>query len=179
MSANQKEHTMNVSDLMTKTVKSCGTDDNLQRAAQIMWENDCGAVPVIDGDGRVVGMITDRDICMAAYTQGQPLWNIPVSSAMADQVHMVRESDSLDVVETLMRNVRVRRAPVVDADGRLRGIVSMNDLARHARRSSDRKADGLSSDSVVQTLAAICAPHAAPGAKEQPAAKGNHTHVSA
>jgi CBS domain-containing protein len=165
---------MNVSDLMTTNAKSCSTMDNLQRAAQIMWENDCGVVPVVDCDGRVVGMVTDRDICMAAYTQGQPLWNIPVSSAMADQVHMVREGDSLDVVETLMRNVRVRRAPVVDADGRLKGIVSMNDLARHARRSSDRKADGLSGDSIVQTLAAICVPHATASRKDSGAAHVSH-----
>jgi CBS-domain-containing membrane protein len=147
---------------MTKEVRSCGTNDNLQRAAQIMWENDCGAVPVTAEDGRVVGMVTDRDICMAAYTQGQPLWNIPVPSAMANQVHVVREADSLDVVETLMRNVRVRRVPVIDADGRLKGIVSMNDLARHSRRSGGRNADGLSGDSIVQTLASICMPHAAP-----------------
>jgi CBS domain-containing protein len=72
-----KEHTMNVldlmTDLMTTNAKSCGTMDNLERAAQIMWENDCGVVPVVDGSERVVGMVTDRDICMAAYTQGQPL----------------------------------------------------------------------------------------------------------
>jgi CBS-domain-containing membrane protein len=70
--------------------------------------------------------------------------------------------------------VRVRRAPVVDADGRLKGIVSMNDLARHARRSSGRKADGLSGDSIVQTLAAICMPHATASTKA-----GSLAHVSA
>jgi len=150
---------MNLSDLMTRTVKSCGVNDNLQRAAQLMWENDCGAVPVVDGEGRVVGMITDRDICMAAYTHGQPLWQLPVSDAMAKQVHGVRENDPLEVVETLMRRVRVRRVPVLDGDGRLKGILSMNDLARHAHRSAGRKANGLSGDSVVQTLAAICEPH--------------------
>ena len=169
---------MNVSDLMTKAVQSCGVNDNLQTAARIMWENDCGAVPVVAADERVIGMITDRDICMAAYTQGQPLWNIPVSSAMADQVHVVRESDSLDVVETLMRNVRVRRAPVVDAGGRLKGIVSMNDLARHARRSSSRKADGLSGDSIAQTLAAISEPRRDERANGS-TAEANHLHLPA
>jgi CBS domain-containing protein len=156
---------MNISDLMTRTVKSCGVNDNLQRAAQLMWENDCGAVPVVDGEGRVVGMITDRDICMAAYTQGRALWEIPVASAMANQVHGVRATDPIDAVETLMRNVRVRRVPVLDADGRPEGIVSTNDLARHARRSNGRKADGLRGDSIVQTLAAICEP--SPAVKEE------------
>jgi CBS domain-containing protein len=83
---------MNASDLMTKTVQACGADDNLQRAAQIMWERDCGVVPVVDVDNRVVGMITDRDIAIAAYRQGRPLWQIPVASAMARQVHGVREN---------------------------------------------------------------------------------------
>jgi CBS domain-containing protein len=173
----KKERTMNVSELMTKAVQSCSTNDNLQRAAQIMWENDCGAAPVVDGDGRVVGMITDRDICMAAYTQGQPLWQIPVSAAMAKQVHGVTENDPLEVVETMMRRVRVRRVPVLDGAGRLRGILSMNDLVRRAHHSVGRKANGLSSDSVVQTLAAICAPHAAASAKEPATAAGSRPQV--
>jgi CBS domain-containing protein len=146
----------NVSDLMTTAVKSCGAHDTLQRAAQIMWENDCGVVPIVDGEGRrLVGMITDRDICMAAYTQGQPLWQILVSNAMAKQVHAVRETDPIEAAEELMRRVRVRRMPVIDGSGRLKGILSMNDLARHAHRSSLGKANGLSGDSIAQTLAVI------------------------
>jgi CBS domain-containing protein len=169
---------MNVSDLMTAAVKSCGTNDNLQRAAQLMWENDCGIVPVVDGDGRVVGVITDRDICMAAYTHGQPLWQLPVSDAMAKQVHGVMENDPLDVVETLMRRVRVRRVPVLDANGRLKGILSMNDLVRHAHRSAGRKGNGLSGDSIVQTLAAICEAH--PTARTaEPTAKAASAQLSA
>jgi CBS domain-containing protein len=152
---------MKVSDLMTTAVNSCDAHDNLQRAAQIMWENDCGIVPAVDGDGRVVGMITDRDICMAAYTHGESLWQIPVSSAMANLVHSVRETDSLEVVETLMRRVRVRRVPVLDQDGRLKGLLSMNDLARYAHVPAGRDGDGLSGDSIVQTLAAICDPYPA------------------
>jgi CBS-domain-containing membrane protein len=161
---------MKVSDLMSATANSCGANDNLERAAQIMWESDCGVVPVVGDDGRVVGMVTDRDICMAAYTHGQPLWQIAVANAMARQVHGVHESDLLEAAEELMRRVRVRRLPVLDGDGRLKGILTMNDLARHAHRSGGRKANGLSSDSVVQTLAAICEPH--------PAANGNRAQVS-
>jgi CBS domain-containing protein len=158
--------TMNASQLMTKAVQSCSASDNLQCAMQIMWEQDCGVVPVVDGDKKVIGIVTDRDVAVAAYTQGRPLWQIPVSSAMAKQVHGVRENDPLEVVETLMRRVQVRRVPVLDGDGRLKGILSMNDLARHAHRSAGRKANGLSGDSIAQTLAAICEPHETPGAKE-------------
>lgn len=152
---------MNVSSVMTSAVKSCGIDDNLQFAAQIMWENDCGVVPVVGADGRVVGMVTDRDVCMAAYTKGQPIHQIPVSSAMAKSVWSVHEHDPLPAAESLMRKARVRRLPVTDGDGKLKGILSMNDLARHhAQRSWGHKSNGLGSDSIVQTMAAICEPHA-------------------
>jgi CBS domain-containing protein len=167
---------MNVSELMTTSVKSCGTSDDLQRAAQIMWEGDCGAIPVLDDDKRVVGMITDRDICMAAYTQNRPLWQIPVSSAMATKVHGIRETDPVEIVETLMRRVRVRRLPVLDTHGRLTGILSMNDLARHAHRSQGRKNNGLSGDSIVHTLAAI---GEAPASAKGPSGSVNGAHFAA
>ncbi len=137
---------------------------------QIMWDHDCGVVPVVDLDNRVIGMITDRDVAVAAYTQGRALWQIPVSSAMAKQVHGVREGDPLDVVEALMRRVRVRRVPVLDAQGRLKGILSLNDLASHVRRTAARRGDGLRGDSIAQTLAAVCEPRAQPTANENGAA---------
>jgi CBS domain-containing protein len=159
--------TTNVSDLMTTAVRSCTTNDHLQRVAQIMWESDCGVVPVVNGDGRLVGMITDRDICMAAYTQGKPLSHIGVFHAMAKEVHGVHDTDRVEAAEDLMRRVRVRRVPVVDGDGRLKGILSMNDLARHVHCSSvGRKVSGLSGDSVAWTLAAICQRNTGPDAKQ-------------
>jgi CBS domain-containing protein len=163
---------MNVSELMTRAVKSCGQGDDLQRAAQIMWESDCGAVPVVDAEQRVVGIVTDRDICMAAYTQGMPLWRIPVTTAMSRQVHAVRESDLIDEAEATMRQARVHRVPVLDGGDRLKGILSMNDLARHAHRTGGRKGDGLSGDRIVQTLAAICEPYATTSSAEPTAKKG-------
>jgi len=169
---------MNVSELMTTSVKSCSTNDDLQRAAQIMWEGDCGALPVLDADNRVVGMITDRDICMAAYTQSRPLWQIPVPSAMATRVYGVRETDPVEMVETLMRRVRVRRLPVLDTHGRLKGILSMNDLARHAHSSQGRKNNGLSGDSIVHTLAAIGEAQV-PAGRKDPAGSVNGTHFAA
>jgi CBS domain-containing protein len=160
---------VNVADLMTTPVRSCDTHDTLQRAAQIMWENDCGVVPVVDGQGHLIGMITDRDICMAAYMQGRPLSEIHVSNAMATAVHGVRETDPVEVAEDLMRHVRVRRVPVLDEGGRLTGILSMNDLARHARLSASGKTPGLSANRITQTLAAICERHPATDATDSEA----------
>jgi CBS domain-containing protein len=153
---------MNITHLMTTDVKACGQNDSLERAAQIMWETDCGIVPVVDDDNRVIAMITDRDICMAAYTQGRPLRQIAVSSAMSKQLHGVRENDALETVEGMMRRSRIRRVPVLDAGGHLKGILSINDLARHGHRTAGRNTNGLSGDSIMQTLVAICEPTATP-----------------
>ena len=148
---------MNVQELMSTDVKSCHMNDPLDRAAQIMWEHDCGAVPVLDDDSRVVGMLTDRDICMASYTQGRLLARIPVSSACAHAVHSCKMTDSLQTAENIMRMAQVRRIPVVDDEGKLRGMLSLGDLALHLHRPG-RKTDGLSYQSVAQTLAAISKP---------------------
>jgi CBS domain-containing protein len=160
---------MNASDLMSKTVFTCHPNDSLQQAMQLMWEHDCGIVPVLDDSDRLVGMITDRDVAVAAYTRGQALWQIPVSAAMAKQVHAVRESDDVDVVEALMRRIRVRRVPVLDGGSTLKGILSLNDIARHAHGGGSRT-DGLRATSVVQTLAAIGEPRLASEPKPAKAA---------
>jgi CBS domain-containing protein len=98
-----------------------------------MWEGDCGALPVVDHDGRALGMLTDRDICMAAYTQGRALNEIAVSSAMSNHVFSCRASDSLRSLMTAMAAHQVRRVPVVDESDKVIGIVSLADIARLAQ----------------------------------------------
>ena len=93
--------TVRVREVMTPNPRTCGPDDTLQHAAQIMWEADCGCVPVVGADGQVLAMITDRDICMAAYTQGRPLGEILVSGAASHTVVTARESDPLETAERL------------------------------------------------------------------------------
>jgi CBS domain-containing protein len=150
---------MNVREIMSRQVRTCRREDSLNAAAQLMWENDCGSLPVVDEGGKAVAMLTDRDICMAAYTQGQPLESISVASAASREIFTVRENQPVDDAEALMREHQVRRVPVVDESGKLTGIVSMNDLARHAHNGHHPR-NGLSSDAVVQTLAAVCRPMA-------------------
>ena len=147
---------MNVGQVMTRMVYSCQGSDSLNRAAQIMWENDCGCVPVEDADGKAIAMITDRDICMAAYTQGLPLTQISVRSAASRTLHCVVESDSLTRAELLMQRHRIRRLPVVDGDGRPVGILSMNDLARHVRDVGNDVELGAAA--ITRTLALVCTP---------------------
>jgi CBS domain-containing protein len=147
---------------MTCDVKVCTDADMLNRAAQLMWETDCGCIPVIhaNGDGHVVGVVTDRDITMAAYTQGKQLWAIPVTSAMAHEVIACHASDGISQAEALMRDNRVRRLPVLDQHERLAGIISLNDIAREARRET-AAAGGrpeVTQEAVTETLATICQP---------------------
>lgn len=121
-----------VGSIMTRAVVSCSGNDTLHRAAQIMWDRDCGAVPVVDAEGRAVGVVTDRDLCMAAYTRGRPLSAISVSSLLSGKLHTCVPSTSLDEAIARMRFERVRRLVVVEPrDQRLVGMLSLADLARH------------------------------------------------
>ena len=152
---------MKVEQLMTRTVKVCAESDTLNRAAQLMWESDCGYIPVIGANGNsgVVGLVTDRDIAMAAYTQGKQLWAIPVTDAMAHKVIACHANDGVSQAEALMRENQVRRLPVLDQNEQLVGILSLNDVAREAQReaSSGKRAE-VTEDAVAETLATVCQP---------------------
>ena len=119
-----------VRSVMTVDVVTCTPGDTLHRAAQIMWERDCGAVPVVDAAGRVAGIITDRDLAMGAFTQGLPLVAIPVGRVASGRVYTVSVGASVDDVVSVMGQQRVRRVVVVDAHQKVVGIVSLADVAR-------------------------------------------------
>jgi CBS domain-containing protein len=149
-----------VHDIMRVRVYSCGLNDTLHRAAQLMWEKDCGCLPVVDGAHFAHAVITDRDICMAALTQGVSLLEARVSSAMSRKLLVCSPDDSVAAVEALMRDHQIRRIPVVDAAGMLIGIISLGDIARYLRtRSAQAPA---SAAQLVDTLAAISEPRARP-----------------
>ena len=147
---------MRVDEIMTHPVTTVSVDARLNEVARLMWDRDCGVIPLVNGEGRLAGIITDRDIAMAAYTQGKPLAEIAARSAMAADVLSCPAAASVETAERVMSEGRVRRVPVVDNDGRPVGLVSMNDLARLASRRHKAAVDR----ELVDTLAAICEPHA-------------------
>ncbi len=151
---------MKIEQIMQRSVRVCRQNDSLNTAAGMMWDNDCGCLPVINtnGNGAVVGMLSDRDICMAAYTQGKPLIEIPVTVAMAHSVLSCKPSDDLALAEAIMREARIHRIPVVDEDGAVVGIVSLTDLARNALSIGDGKVALGTQAEVTRTLAAISEP---------------------
>lgn len=137
---------MQVHALMRSAPLTCTLADTLDRAARHMWEGDLGAVPVLE-DERVVGMLTDRDLCMASYTQGRPLHQIRVADVTSQRVVSVGPNETIREAARRMREHQVRRLPVLDDDGRLVGMLSLGDLSREA-----------SSDEIGRTLSAISAP---------------------
>ena len=138
--------------LMTRDVYTCRTIDTLDHAAELMRDHDIGSLPVVDESGHVVGMITDRDICMATYAQDAPPRAISVELAMSRHPATCAPGDDLAVVEEQMRRRQIHRMPVVDDAGHPVGIVSLNDLARAAQQGA-----GVSAAEVASTLAAVCA----------------------
>jgi CBS domain-containing protein len=130
-----REVSMKVEQIMNRNVKVCHPEDSLSNAAQMMWEEPCGAVPVVDEQSRPIGFLTDRDICMAAYTQGKPLEVLRVETAMARKVVSCNAEDDLRTAAGLMRQNRTRRLPVINRDGTLVGLLSLDDLACEAART--------------------------------------------
>lgn len=137
---------------------TCNPSDSLETAARIMWDNDCGCVPVRDFAGHLVGMITDRDICMAAYLQGGTLRTMYVGSAMSREVFTCRPDNTVAECQEIMRAHQVRRLPVVDGDGQLVGIVSLNDVVRTAATGPPKKKGQVRPGDVEETLRWVSKP---------------------
>jgi CBS domain-containing protein len=147
---------MKVKDVMIKEVKTCRVGESVNTAAKLMWDHACGCAPVLDDSSKVAGIITDRDICMAAYTQGKPLQDIPVRSAMSKVVRYCAPQDTLIMAENIMKTNQVRRLPVLDDAGNLVGIISLDDIAREARCQREAMIRDVNEAEVGKTLAGIC-----------------------
>ena len=148
---------MKVQDIMTSDVHCCGPDTNLAAAAKMMWDSDCGALPVLNVQGQVLSMITDRDICMATATKNRPASDIIVWETVSGKAQTCHLSDDVHTALDTMKREKVRRLPVVDEDGVLQGIVTMNDFVLLAGEAKGGRAPALSYEDVVRTMKAISA----------------------
>ena len=145
---------MNVGEIMTNDVQWCGLGTNLADAAKLMWDTDCGVLPVVNGEGQVLGMITDRDICMACATKHRAPAELTVFDAVSGKTHRCKMSDHVYTAMDMMKREQVRRLPVVDEEGILQGVISMNDFILAA---GETKAPAISLQDVAKALKAISA----------------------
>ncbi|MEX2489084.1 MAG: CBS domain-containing protein [Pseudomonadales bacterium] len=148
---------MQVKDLMTNHTVTCHMSDNVEEVTLKMWNGDFGAVPVIDGEGKVVGIITDRDIAMAEALQHKSASDISVGDVV--QPHPVWTCHPDDDIETILETMelhRVRRLPVVHETGIIAGMVSLADIAAYSRSGKNASCGPLR---LVNALKAIAAPH--------------------
>ena len=146
---------MTVRELQTSNVKTASPDTDLAIVAKMMWDGDCGAVPVVNEERKVVGMITDRDIAIAAATRSKTPSEIRAGDVITNHgVHAVKSDDDVRVAMRAMRKHKVRRLPVVDQQQRLAGILSINDLAMN---TSPTLPDSVPAQEFLETLQAICA----------------------
>ncbi len=147
---------MKVQDIMTSNVKSCRPDDNLAAVAGLMWDNNCGTLPMVDEAGRVRGMITDRDVAIAVATRGRLASEITVGEVVSGRVVYCTLDEDIKSALEKMGQERVRRLPVINRDGLLQGILSLDDAAIHAQESKRGHLPDLSYEDVVNTYKAIC-----------------------
>jgi len=146
---------MKIVDVMTGTPYHCGPETNLGSATELMWTGNCGFLPVVRDDGKVVGIITDRDICVALGTRGRPSGDVRVAEVMTPKVYSCAPDDDIHAALRAMREGHVRRLPVITKKGALVGVISMDDVLLRAEAPSLGKTPELSSEEIVRTFKAI------------------------
>ncbi len=146
---------MKVRDIMTKAPVFCHPDSNLAAAAEKMWAHDCGILPVVDDELGVVGVITDRDICIALGTKDRKASLVSVREVMSGKVHICAPEDDIHSALKVMGKGRVRRLPVVNREGKLMGVLSMDDIVLSAEKGDGKKTPELACEEVVETYKGI------------------------
>jgi CBS domain-containing protein len=146
---------MKVKDVMMCTPYSCQGRDNLGIAAELMWKGNCGFLPVLDENGNVRGVLTDRDICIALCTRNARASELSVAAVDHEKVFFCRAEDDIHVALQIMREEHVRRLPVLNDKGRLAGVISLDDIVTHSEPANMGKHPELSTDETVRTFKKI------------------------
>jgi CBS domain-containing protein len=138
---------------MTADPGFCFAVDSLTKAASIMWQRDCGAVPVLDAGSKVIGVVTDRDICIAVASRAGRASEITAGELCGGNVLTCAPNDELKKALKLLRKNQLRRLPVVDGDERLVGIITLADIVNAA--GAKKKHKDLSPQKVFSLFAAV------------------------
>lgn len=147
---------MKVERIMRREARFASPATDLASAGRLMADVGCGVLPVVGEGDRVVGIVTDRDLCLALARLDRRPSEMTVGQVMSREVHACAVGDSLQRALATMATFRVRRLPVLSADGSLQGILSLDDVALHAHEQiAGELGDVLYAD-VARTLGAIC-----------------------
>lgn len=119
-------------DVMTRNVRSVRRDSPLREVARIMKDEDCGVVPIVDEQGRLEGLVTDRDLALRAFSGGTSPEQLRAADVMTEDVEAVTLDESLHGLIDIMARRQIRRLPVIERDDRLVGIISLGDIAQRA-----------------------------------------------
>jgi len=143
---------MKAREWMTRQVETCTPEADLSHASMIMWRRDCGIVPVVDDSNKLVGVVTDRDICMAVATRHIPPEQVKVRDVMSTALYTCQPDDDIATALGTMRRRQVRRLPVVGEDHTVAGVLALADVVRNAGKSDARSKDAVTDQDVVDTL---------------------------
>jgi CBS domain-containing protein len=147
---------MKVRDLMTTNTVSCRSETNLAAVGALMWDHDCGFIPVVDETEKVTGVITDRDICIALSTRDRQPSQITAREVTTAPPFVCSPEDDIQTALKTMSQEKLHRLPVINEAGGLVGILSMDDVVLRAETGVGKKPE-ISYDEVVQVFQAICA----------------------
>lgn len=147
---------MKIRTVMNTPVKTIGSGSSLAAAGKIMSENDCGVLPVVDEKDHVIGVLTDRDVCLALTSKNRPASEVPVDEAMSPRVFACGPNDEVQAALETMQYRLVRRLPVLDDSRRLVGIVSIDDIVIHAGPVTAKPPTEVTYGEAFSTLKAIC-----------------------
>jgi CBS domain-containing protein len=149
---------MKVQDVMMRTPASCTPETNLGTAVEMLWNRDCGILPVVDARQKVIGIVTDRDLCVALGTRNKLPGKVTVGEVAKGEVYACRAQDDIHVALQTMAQYKVRRLPVVDREGVLQGILSMDNVILHTDVGKWGLRSDLSQEDVIKTLQRIYGP---------------------
>jgi CBS domain-containing protein len=157
------EEAMKVEDIMTAEPKTCQPSMTVAAAVELMRSADCGFLPVVDQQGDLVGVVTDRDISVALAQANQRASELTVGDVASKEVYSCRHDDDVSAALAIMREHHVRRLPIEGYGRMIVGVISMNDIVLAA---GPKKA--VRNDQVIDAMKAICA-HSRPSPRVTPA----------
>jgi len=146
---------MKVKEVMMCTPYTCRREASLGEATELMWRGNCGFLPMIGPDGKVCGVITDRDICIALGTRNKVAGEVTAGEVSGGKLFACSPEDEIHVALLTMREGKVRRLPVIDSEGKAVGVLSMDDVLLRAEPSGSGKIVELSTDEVVRSFRVI------------------------